>query len=224
MAEKNWKGLELWEKVEKTNPKFTKTVAYGKRKFTTIDAYYQIKMATELFGPYGSGWGIKDTEMQFIEIGDSKMALYKGTFYYPGGEFPIYNSIFIRDDEWAKKLETDTLTKALSRLGFNADVFMGLFDDNRYVQNLKKEMANGSSGGSAGKPAEKPEKPSSTSTEEKQSPEEKKMEEVEKALKPLGLSLENGIVKGKTYGKGAQLKQLGFMWDSKRSVWHLPGF
>ena len=44
------------------------------------------------------------------------------------------------DDNFAKKLETDTLTKALSKLGFNADIFLGKFDDIRYVEDLNKEF------------------------------------------------------------------------------------
>ena len=45
------------------------------------------------------------------------------------------------DDNFAKKLETDTLTKAISKLGFNADIFMGKFDDTKYLAEIKKEFA-----------------------------------------------------------------------------------
>jgi hypothetical protein len=44
------------------------------------------------------------------------------------------------DDQFAKKVETDTLTKAISKLGFNADIFMGKFDDQRYVEEMKEEF------------------------------------------------------------------------------------
>jgi hypothetical protein len=44
------------------------------------------------------------------------------------------------DDNFAKKIETDALTKAISKLGFNADIFMGKFDDVRYVEEMKKEF------------------------------------------------------------------------------------
>jgi disulfide oxidoreductase YuzD len=33
------------------------------------------------------------------------------------------------DTDFAKKVETDTLTKALSKLGFSADVFLSKFED-----------------------------------------------------------------------------------------------
>ena len=37
------------------------------------------------------------------------------------------------------------LTKGLSKLGFNADVFMGRFDDNKYV-NTPKDSVKSASG------------------------------------------------------------------------------
>lgn len=45
------------------------------------------------------------------------------------------------DDNFAKKIETDTLTKAISKLGFNADIFMGKFDDVRYLKEITAEFA-----------------------------------------------------------------------------------
>lgn len=44
------------------------------------------------------------------------------------------------DDDFMKKAETDLVTKALSKLGFNSDVFMGLYDDNRYVNQMQNEF------------------------------------------------------------------------------------
>ena len=43
------------------------------------------------------------------------------------------------DDDFFKKVATDALTKGLSKLGFNADVFMGKFDDNKYVSTLTEK-------------------------------------------------------------------------------------
>ena len=40
-----------------------------------------------------------------------------------------------------KKVATDALTKGLSKLGFNADVFMGKFDDNKYVNSLTSQSS-----------------------------------------------------------------------------------
>ena len=38
------------------------------------------------------------------------------------------------DTDCMKKATTDGLTKCLTYLGFNADVFLGKFDDNKYVE------------------------------------------------------------------------------------------
>ncbi len=45
------------------------------------------------------------------------------------------------DDEAPKKAMTDAMTKAFSHLGMSADVFLGKFDDSKYVENLEKEFA-----------------------------------------------------------------------------------
>jgi hypothetical protein len=135
-------NLELWNAVQETNPADTKEVSFG-RKFTAIDAYSQIKKATEQFGEYGDKWGL--TEVDYIFIHDSKIILVKGRFKHPNGEFPVNTSISSvmgqkEDDDFAKKAETDLITKALSRLGFNADIFMGKFDDQKYVQEMTKKF------------------------------------------------------------------------------------
>jgi hypothetical protein len=149
MAEDN--KLALWNRVQETNPFYTKEVGYGAFKFTSINAQYQLRLATEEFGMYGEGWGIRSIEYEFMPIGEQIMVLAKAVFFARNGTFPISSSIMAVslsktgtlkvDDEWAKKVETDITTKALSKLGFNADVFLGRYDDNRYVNDLKKKHA-----------------------------------------------------------------------------------
>ena len=54
------------------------------------------------------------------------------------GKFPISSDMpYNPKDDCYKKLATDALTKALSRLGFNSDVFEGKFDDSKYVASMK---------------------------------------------------------------------------------------
>lgn len=142
-------NLELWEKVEKTDPNYTKKANVGGNKITSIAPQYQIKQATEQFGTYGRTWGFKDIKLDYSLALHADLVVFTGVFYYPEGEFPIINSIKLYkdnaktkiDDDFAKKIETDALTKALSKLGFNADVFMGRFDDERYVSQLREEFS-----------------------------------------------------------------------------------
>lgn len=141
-------NLKLWKSVEKTNPAHTKQANVRGNKITAIAPQYQIMQATEQFGPYGRKWGFRTVSIDssLMSVG---LVTFKGLFFYPDGEFEILSSIGIYrdnaqtkiDDDFGKKVETDALTKALSKLGFNADVFMGLYDDNRYVQQLNEEFA-----------------------------------------------------------------------------------
>ena len=145
-------NLELWDKVEKTNPKYTKGAKIGQLDITAINAQSQIKEATRQFGTYGDTWGLKNLKYDFMDIENTKLALLGAEFYYPNGEFEIHTSIKVSymtngangylkiDDDFMKKAETDVTTKALSKLGFNADVFLGLYDDNRYVNQMKEDF------------------------------------------------------------------------------------
>jgi len=142
------KNLELWNKVEKTNPKYTKKAKIGGMTITAIAPQYQIMMVTEQFGVYGEKWGFKEIELDYSLVDKFDLVVFKGVFFFPKGEFEIINSykLYINnaktmiDDNFAKKIETDTLTKAISKLGFNADIFLGKFDDVRYVSEITAEF------------------------------------------------------------------------------------
>lgn len=144
-------NLGLWSKVDKTDPAMTKQVNQ-RGGFTSIDSTYQSRRATEQFGPYGSGWGLEVSEFEFSMLEQTGMVIHKATFFYTlEGKrvtFPIHNAIKPMmgtkpDEDWAKKVETNTISKALSRLGFSADVFMGMFEDASYVQaaNVEQQIA-----------------------------------------------------------------------------------
>ena len=143
-------NLDLWSSVDTTDPAHTKKVNQ-RGGFTAIAAQSQVKKATEMFGPFGlSGcWGVKNE--QFTTMEDVGMVIYTATLWYSyndrTGEFPIHSSIKYHsnnrvDDDFSKKVATDALTKGLSKLGFNADVFMGLFDDNKYVAKVSKQFSS----------------------------------------------------------------------------------
>ena len=131
-------NMKIWDQVSVTDPETTKRVNQ-RGGFTAIDAQAQLKKATEVFGPYGTHWGITNLEYEAIADPDGNIleVTLTARVYYPGGEFPMSNDMRYRPgDECRKKLLTDLRSKCLSTLGFNSDVFEGKFDDNRYVQNL----------------------------------------------------------------------------------------
>jgi hypothetical protein len=132
----------LWDAVNKTDPSHTKLVNQ-RGGFTAIDAHYQIQAATKLFGPVGIGWGY-DCEYIF----QNTLVICLVTFWHGDrtNRFgPVAGSaeIFGKrvDSDAPKKAMTDGITKALSHIGFNADVFLGKFDDNKYIEEMKLEFA-----------------------------------------------------------------------------------
>ena len=139
-------NMSFWNKVCETNPGITKDVSYGARKFTAIDAQHQLKRATELWGPYGGKWGVKNINWGYV--GDGKATpielTIEASFYSPLGEFEISSDTkYAVGGDCRKKLLTDLTTKALSKLGFNSDVFEGKFDDNKYVAEMTAKHNGG---------------------------------------------------------------------------------
>ncbi len=140
--------MELWNKVCETDPNHTKRVNQ-RGGFTSIDAHYQILSATAVFGPVGIGWGY-DVHHTALPAKDALLAVADVTLWHGNrantfgpwrGMAEIVNTKGHLDDDAAKKATTDALTKGLSHLGFNADVFLGKFDDNKYVENLEKKFS-----------------------------------------------------------------------------------
>jgi hypothetical protein len=134
-------NLRIWSQVDKTNPSETKEVKFG-RKFTAIDAYSQLRNATSVFGPVGSGFGwsakwdhsiagVIGCDLVFWYVLDGNRCEFDSV-----GACPLTGKA-ATDSDAKKKALTDAITKALSYLGFNADVFLGKFDDNRYVAEMR---------------------------------------------------------------------------------------
>jgi hypothetical protein len=147
------KNSQLWESVEKTDRNFTKTVAQ-RGGYTSICPQYQLGEATKVFGPYGKGFGLSVSKLDMALFESIGLVVHNAVFFYvldgERCEFPINNAIEAKkttkngpyvDVDFAKKVETNTVSKALSKLGFNADVFMGLFDDVEYLRELDAELS-----------------------------------------------------------------------------------
>lgn len=135
--------LELWNSVCETDPDHTKKVDQ-RGGFTCIDPQHQLHKATAEWGPYGSTWGLKEFEWGIIEVEGLKPTMTLDcVFWYPGGEFPISADMpFRHNDDCRKKLRTACQSKSLALLGFNADIFMGQYDDERYVQAMHTKFSD----------------------------------------------------------------------------------
>jgi|TARA_R110002073_G_scaffold6875_1_gene39993 hypothetical protein len=146
------KHMELWNKVSKTDKAHTKEVKFG-RGFTAIDAHYQIRNVTEQFGVVGVGWGWNSTT-EYIHLPNKDVVVVSGVSVWTHADekniFGPFNGCKLLynakkdqlDDDAPKKAITDGLTKAISHLGFNADVFLGKFDGNKYTEEDKKTEKN----------------------------------------------------------------------------------
>ena len=145
-------NLALWNRHEKTDPAITKKVNQ-RGGFTAICAMHQMKDATKEWGPFGVSWGLKELLYSAIPgkyeseaiggrwHGECVEVTLDAEFFYPGGQFPISTDMAYKPgNDTRKKLRTDCITKALSNLGFNADVFMGKFDDNKYVAKMAEHF------------------------------------------------------------------------------------
>lgn len=146
-------NLNIWSQVEKTDLSYAKKVNQ-RGGYTAISPQYQLKQATKVFGSYGKGFGLSESDFDMSLFESLGVVMHKAKFFYVADgervEFPISNAIQATtgvgdkkrvDVDFAKKVETNTVSKALSKLGFNADVFMGMFEDNQYIQELNNELA-----------------------------------------------------------------------------------
>lgn len=150
-------NLAIWKSVEVTDPKHTKQFNRGGGfKGTSTNSTYLVKKATNLFGPIGIGWGYEIVEETF-QPGQDKDVIHivriKFWYNWEGQRGEIYHfgqtqfvgknkNGYYTDEEAPKKSLTDALSKCFSMLGFSADIFTGMYDDNRYVNDIRKKFAD----------------------------------------------------------------------------------
>ena len=175
----------LWDSVCKTDPKYTKDFSRsGGFKGTAINPTYQTMRATEAFGPVGVNWGWEVEKEDYMNGCNGEIVhVLRIKFWYRITKafsemilgnaedligavcsFPCYgqttfvgknkNGLFT-DEEAPKKSLTDALSKALSFLGFSADIHLGLYDSNKYVNDRRAEFGNDEKSPSTTKTTEK---------------------------------------------------------------------
>lgn len=146
-------NLRIWSIADVTDPTHTREAKPFGKVITAIDSYYQIKRATAAFGPLGQGWGY-DASLKIIDQCTPPLAMVELALWYVDPQTateascpPVFASNRLTDkdgkpdEECFKKATTDAVTKALSYLGFSADIFMGLYDDAKYMSEVKQRFA-----------------------------------------------------------------------------------
>lgn len=156
-------NTRFWDKLGKTDPSATKAFTRaGGFKGTAIKPMWAFKRMTEEFGPCGLGWGVNEPAFQVVPGADGEVLVYctvsiwygegsgddeRNCFHAPvygvGGDKVVTKDRngLRSDDEAFKKSYTDAVTNALKLIGVGADVHMGLFDDNKYVNDMRAEFA-----------------------------------------------------------------------------------
>ena len=140
-------NLKKFRAGYETDPCFTSQAG----RYTAVDAMYQVMRMTALYGPIGEGWKYDVNYVYHDTYVGAEVTLHiysqdnnEWTHFGPVCSImPLYESYKkdgkdVIDKECAKKAMTNALTKAFSHTGLNADVFMGLFEDNTYVAQQEK--------------------------------------------------------------------------------------
>lgn len=145
---------ELWDRLGKTDPAATKGFQRaGGFKGTAIKPMWSYRRMTEEYGPCGIGWGINEPRFQIVETNDETLVFCTVSIWHGARENIVFgvggdkamakfSSGIKTDDEAFKKAFTDAITNALKLVGVGADVHMGMFDDSKYVNELKEEFAD----------------------------------------------------------------------------------
>lgn len=148
-------NLALWHQVEKTPESQTKAITGKPYKGTSPKPYFLVQKATETFGPCGIGWGfeIVNERVENGADGDKVHIAHIRVWYEWNGKRGQVEHVGqtmlagknrngpFTDEDAPKKSVTDALVKALSMIGFAGDIFMGRYDDSKYVSDLKQEEA-----------------------------------------------------------------------------------
>ena len=157
-------NTEIWDALGKTNPSATKGFKRaGGFSGTAIKPMWVMRRLTEQFGPCGVGWGLFEPSFQVVPGDNREVLVYctasawhgskDNVVWGVGGDKVVsyvkaneqYNrpERWENDDEAFKKAFTDAIMNAFKFIGVAADVNMGRFDDNKYVEAMKREFEDG---------------------------------------------------------------------------------
>lgn len=176
-------NLTIWNALFKTDPAHVKAITGKSYGGNSPKPHYIIFRLTEKFGPVGQGFGWEVLQDGYIDgapraDGTEKMhecrikfwwrpdfdmnkcevesygctkALYKAKVQADGT-----GGYWVSDEDAAKKSLTDAIVKAASWLGAAGDIFMGRWDDSKYVAELKREFAEVPKGAVSPRPTQDP--------------------------------------------------------------------
>lgn len=143
-------NLKIWQAFADIDPQFTKPITGKAYKGTSPNPQYVIMCLTNLFGPVGQGFGWEVLSDGFERLGDEVLHWCRIRFWHTSREnwFEAYgqtkavlktkNGLLV-DEDAPKKSLTDAIVKAASQLGIAANIFLGRWDDAKYVAEVTQE-------------------------------------------------------------------------------------
>lgn len=144
-------NLKLWKAHDDIDPKFTKAITGRDYGGTSPNPQYVIKCLTDLFGPVGIGFGWRVVAEGFERFGDTALHWCRIEFWHTdrANTFEAYGqtkAAYITskgtmrvDEDAPKKSLTDAIVKAASQVGIAANIFLGRWDDQKYVAQVNAE-------------------------------------------------------------------------------------
>ena len=144
-------NLAIWNRHADIDPKFTKPITGKAYKGTSPSPQYVIQCLTETFGPVGLGFGWDVVAEDFTPMGDEVLHWCRIRFWHTdrANAFDSYGQTkalmktkngLMLDEDAPKKSLTDAIVKAASHLGIAANIFLGRWDDQKYVAEVNKEF------------------------------------------------------------------------------------
>jgi hypothetical protein len=147
-------NLKHWDHFADIDPKFTKPITGKAYKGTSPNPQYVIRCLTEMFGPVGLGFGWDVVAEAWEQVGGETIHWCRIKFWHTdrANTFDSYgqtraayttnNGKSLVDEDAPKKSLTDAVVKAASQVGVAANIFLGRWDDQKYVAEVNAEYRN----------------------------------------------------------------------------------
>lgn len=140
-------NLSIWDRFADIDPAFTKKITGKAYQGTSPNPQYVIRCLTEIFGPVGKGFGWEVLHEGFEPLGDEILHWCRIRFWHTerSNFFESYGQTkalmktrngLMSDEDAPKKSLTDAIIKASSHIGIAANIFLGRWDDQKYVQSV----------------------------------------------------------------------------------------
>ena len=148
-------NMAFWLAAMKTDPARVKPITGKQYKGNSPQPYYLVERMTEVFGMCGIGWGLtilnermeRLTETDVLHVALVELWYIQdgktGRIQQVGQTKAAYHSskgAMVIDEDAPKKSVTDAMTKCMSYLGFAGDIFSGMWDDSKYVEEIRGEF------------------------------------------------------------------------------------